>query len=788
MAFNMLAALGGASKNYVKQQEEKRQEESKSRLMQQQADIDYQNQSRIATLKDGFERRKLQDIRTMKAAENKAFLDAFTSNYRGSNADAGSVINDKTAATAKVQTPDGQKSTVTDSNSFAHPLMRRVPNLLSNEEILSYYDSYTGELNREGLLKRTDENEKKRQEAQGLNSTLMNTASELLNIGVSPKDQSQFIDHKTMELNKLGDDLVWTYNVSEEFLPQQREAIRSEAFKRLTRDATKDDVYNYLKSTYVEMPVVGEPNVSISGYKAAPMKEAKDLIEQDLGNTIRGSDVESMFNLANVDVLNGPRPGEEAGFATAALKGLTQGMLRGETRVNGESAENNYDTIRGIVSPLKIAMQNNFTQGRALDQLLVKPTLINGVDSKEVETYNIKPSKEELEKYDLDLRNYEKSRNDVLYIGQEAARTAEGWRAFNEVLPSLGGTDKDRQFIIDTVASGIMSESTAESIDNLFRLYKENPNFVVTVKDRIKEMNKAEDSVRDASIEAEQNSFQQEAFDRDKPVETPVETPVDTPMETKVSEMNSFADKFAPSKIGREANEWAINNAKNVIDSLGNALGLKEPAEVRAVIEDTPETKDTPENRNTIANLLKTVNNIGAGVKDVDFWSFNYNEKADLTKSAKFLLDAARFSDGSAPEEEAIDKWSGEAADAFIGDMRKVFPDMQLEDFKRLLKNTAYHESSGGQFVDQMNGGPAKGWWQVEPSTARDLLDDTKRAILIGPKANKIFEQEGFSIDALKNMDDKQFEEVLKIPAINVVFAAAKYATSTLQDKIDGKV
>lgn len=70
----------------------------------------------------------------------------------------------------------------------------------------------------------------------------------------------------------------------------------------------------------------------------------------------------------------------------------------------------------------------------------------------------------------------------------------------------------------------------------------------------------------------------------------------------------------------------------------------------------------------------------------------------------------------------------------------------------------------------------------MEPSTARDVIsltspDGNRKAILIGPLAEGVM---GYTAEELREMNDEEFSEILKIPRVSAIFAASKYATAML--------
>ena len=193
--------------------------------------------------------------------------------------------------------------------------------------------------------------------------------------------------------------------------------------------------------------------------------------------------------------------------------------------------------------------------------------------------------------------------------------------------------------------------------------------------------------------------------------------------------------------------------------------------------------------QSAIEKTMETFVDIKEGLKFANIWSSLYQTENNPIKYGKYLYDVARFSDGSAPEEEGIARESFYAAGAFVEDFKAIDPSLDLNKITTLLKHTAYHESNGGEFDEQMGGGPARGWWQIEPTTARDLIsltgtDGMPKQNLIGPLAEGVM---GYKADELRAMSDEDFAEVLKVPGVSAVFAASKYATAMLNQKQKNK-
>ena len=114
---------------------------------------------------------------------------------------------------------------------------------------------------------------------------------------------------------------------------------------------------------------------------------------------------------------------------------------------------------------------------------------------------------------------------------------------------------------------------------------------------------------------------------------------------------------------------------------------------------------------------------------DAAFWGRVYQTTSDPAKEADFCGDIRRYieTEGAAKIKDAIDK----ARPAFAGDMG-TDPDTLC----RVLLYVALHESEGGKYDRQVGGGPACGWWQVEPASAQSIAVNSGG--MWGPKARAI--------------------------------------------------
>jgi hypothetical protein len=145
---------------------------------------------------------------------------------------------------------------------------------------------------------------------------------------------------------------------------------------------------------------------------------------------------------------------------------------------------------------------------------------------------------------------------------------------------------------------------------------------------------------------------------------------------------------------------------------------------------------------------------------DAAFWSRTYQTTSDAKKEQDFVDDVIHYVDSAKGDEirAVIDK----ARPAFAGDMGT-----SPETLCRLLLCTALHESEGGKFDRQIGGGPARGWWQVEPASARSIVVNS--AAMWGKRATQIT---GASLARLSAMTDTELGDFLLAPVNCCVMAA----------------
>lgn len=137
-----------------------------------------------------------------------------------------------------------------------------------------------------------------------------------------------------------------------------------------------------------------------------------------------------------------------------------------------------------------------------------------------------------------------------------------------------------------------------------------------------------------------------------------------------------------------------------------------------------------------------------------NLWTKYYQTKNDPAKEAKFL-EHNKMLQGHMPKGKEITAAIRQTLPAFSGEIesRGYTP----EFMEGLLKATAAHESLGGKYNKQLGGGPARSWFQVEPDTAYDNIQNFGHAL------GKGYEKAvGYSADKLKGMSKEQVGQLLE--------------------------
>ena len=187
-------------------------------------------------------------------------------------------------------------------------------------------------------------------------------------------------------------------------------------------------------------------------------------------------------------------------------------------------------------------------------------------------------------------------------------------------------------------------------------------------------------------------------------------------------------------------------------------------------------THSMPGINNLWGSITETLGNmIGSDdsmqINFVENWGNNYHGKADKDKKSRAL--EVINSDYEVPEDAqmAISK------SAYIFDGDNNFSAEKITD---LLSNVGAVES-GYRTKKQMDDGPARSYWQVEPKTAKSLLNNS--SALFGNKFNEEFAQyaEG-DATASQVLADKSLEELSALMEadsnLGAALATAKIVTT----------
>lgn len=145
---------------------------------------------------------------------------------------------------------------------------------------------------------------------------------------------------------------------------------------------------------------------------------------------------------------------------------------------------------------------------------------------------------------------------------------------------------------------------------------------------------------------------------------------------------------------------------------------------------------------------------------DAEFWGKTFQTAQDPNKIQDFINDGVAYRNASRaiPIKKAIDT----ARPAFAGDSGT-----NADKLCRILLYIALHESDGGRYDRPVGGGPARGWWQVKPASARAIIKNG--GAMWGPRARLAT---GYSLATLKIMSDKELADLLLVPPFCCAMAA----------------
>ena len=146
-------------------------------------------------------------------------------------------------------------------------------------------------------------------------------------------------------------------------------------------------------------------------------------------------------------------------------------------------------------------------------------------------------------------------------------------------------------------------------------------------------------------------------------------------------------------------------------------------------------------------------------------WGSEYQGMSDKKKMRQFVTNVNKYRNNPPPNSDQAYAAVDTAMNVFSGEIGGENLDSQgISDVREFMYNIALHESDGLKHTKQKRGGPARGWWQVEPASARDWL---KTSGMYGPKAEKAV---GYSKAELLKMSKNEFARLLENPTVSAVF------------------
>lgn len=147
-------------------------------------------------------------------------------------------------------------------------------------------------------------------------------------------------------------------------------------------------------------------------------------------------------------------------------------------------------------------------------------------------------------------------------------------------------------------------------------------------------------------------------------------------------------------------------------------------------------------------------------------WGKSYQSENCPTKKEHFKRRVARLY-GKASKDEEIRQVAKEAANKYkhLG----YNPDTLAE----LLYRIALHESDGGIYTKQING-PARSWFQIEPSTASGLIKNNPE-LIIGFNVQHLAK---LSKQALANLLEQRQDIAATIAAAKIIETGERLGTN----------
>ena len=177
-----------------------------------------------------------------------------------------------------------------------------------------------------------------------------------------------------------------------------------------------------------------------------------------------------------------------------------------------------------------------------------------------------------------------------------------------------------------------------------------------------------------------------------------------------------------------------------------------------------------------------------------EIWSLHHGSDPNLPAEIQYTLHQNMA--GNAPEQTRIDEIIKNTIPDFEGDVGpfKKDPEISINILSNALQRIAYHESLGGKFKRQQvektkenpSGlGPARGWWQIQPDTARSMLEnEAKDKGFLGKRVKQRLKNvtKMPDIASILKLNDKDFNYLLEnnqrfnatIAALNILTKAAQ--------------
>ena len=173
--------------------------------------------------------------------------------------------------------------------------------------------------------------------------------------------------------------------------------------------------------------------------------------------------------------------------------------------------------------------------------------------------------------------------------------------------------------------------------------------------------------------------------------------------------------------------------------------------------------------------IIGDILNQASPVNDADVWGELYQTSNNPNKKAVFNDNVAYLSNIVPERANEMAGGLGVIDDVFGADSfyNKAVDTQKLKD---LVYKTGLHESLGGKHMQQQGGGPARGFYQVEPESGYNLLKTFNR---MGKKSidviNEVLGTQFKNRKEASGMSQEEMEQLLLDPKAGAMFAGAKY-------------